>query len=113
MADWLYDIKFNGTEEVSIMLLGNKVDLGEGKREVSTEEGMRYAKAHNLYFAEISAKENNGNCVSKCFDKIILSIVEQKFENDEEFDFKRFRNTFNSNNFNENMLKGLRKNVEE
>jgi len=37
------------------MLIGNKSDL-ENKRQVSTEEGAAFAKAHNLLFLETSAK---------------------------------------------------------
>ena len=38
-----------------IMLIGNKADLGETKRRVSTEEGERFAKANGLIFMETSA----------------------------------------------------------
>jgi Ras-related protein Rab-2A len=37
------------------MLVGNKIDL-EHRRVVSTEEGEKFAKDHNLMFLETSAK---------------------------------------------------------
>ena len=38
-----------------IMLIGNKSDL-ENRRQVSTEEGERFAKENGLIFMETSAK---------------------------------------------------------
>lgn len=40
------------------MLIGNKSDLEE-KRQVSKEEGERFAKEHDLFFLETSAKTDN------------------------------------------------------
>lgn len=39
-----------------LMLIGNKADLGETKRRVTTEEGERFAKENGLIFLETSAK---------------------------------------------------------
>ena len=40
---------------MTIMLIGNKSDL-DARRQVSTEEGERFAKEHGLIFMETSAK---------------------------------------------------------
>ena len=48
-------MKENAYSKMAIMLIGNKSDL-ESEREVSTEEGSRFAKRHNLLFFETSAK---------------------------------------------------------
>ena len=40
---------------MTIMLIGNKGDL-DARRQVSTEEGERFAKEHDLIFMETSAK---------------------------------------------------------
>jgi hypothetical protein len=40
------------------MLIGNKSDL-VAQREVSEEEGKRFAMEHNLYFIETSAKTSD------------------------------------------------------
>jgi len=37
------------------MLIGNKSDL-DARRQISTEEGERFAKEHDLIFMETSAK---------------------------------------------------------
>ena len=53
---WLQEVKEHGNPDMVIMLIGNKADLGETKRRVSTEEGERFAKTHGLIFIETSAK---------------------------------------------------------
>ena len=40
---------------MTIMLIGNKCDL-DARRQVSTEEGERFAKENGLIFMETSAK---------------------------------------------------------
>ena len=45
----------NGNPDMVIMLIGNKCDL-DARRQVSTEEGERFAKENNLIFMETSAK---------------------------------------------------------
>jgi Ras-related protein Rab-2A len=40
---------------MTIMLIGNKSDL-DARRQISTEEGERFAKEHDLIFMETSAK---------------------------------------------------------
>lgn len=49
-------MKEHGNPDMVIMLIGNKADLGETKRRVTTEEGERFAKKHGLIFIETSAK---------------------------------------------------------
>ena len=45
----------NGNPDMVIMLIGNKCDL-DARRQVSTEEGERFAKENGLIFMETSAK---------------------------------------------------------
>lgn len=55
MARWLEEVRNNGNPDMVIMLIGNKCDLDQ-RRQVSTEEGERFAKDNNLIFMETSAK---------------------------------------------------------
>jgi len=55
LAQWIEDARQHGNEHMTIMLVGNKVDL-EGERVVSTEEGEQWAKDHGILFMETSAK---------------------------------------------------------
>jgi Ras-related protein Rab-2A len=53
---WLREVRENGNADMVIMLIGNKADLADQKRRVSTEEGERFAKENGLIFMETSAK---------------------------------------------------------
>lgn len=55
ISTWLDEVRQNGNSDMVIILIGNKSDL-ETKRQVSTEEGERFAKENNLIFMETSAK---------------------------------------------------------
>ena len=53
---WLKDVQLLSNPDVKIFLIGNKLDL-ENIREVSFDEGKKYANEHNVcYFNEASAK---------------------------------------------------------
>lgn len=56
MGEWLEEVKNNGNPAMEILLIGNKTDL-ESERQVSTEEGAKFAAKEGLSFLEISAKE--------------------------------------------------------
>ena len=55
LTRWLEEVRQHGNPDMCIMLVGNKSDL-ETRRQVSTEEGERFAQEHNLIFMETSAK---------------------------------------------------------
>ena len=55
LTRWLEEVRQNGNPDMTIMLIGNKSDL-DARRQVSTEEGERFAKEHSLIFMETSAK---------------------------------------------------------
>jgi Ras-related protein Rab-2A len=55
LTRWLEEVRQNGNPDMTIMLIGNKCDL-DARRQVSTEEGDRFAKENGLIFMETSAK---------------------------------------------------------
>ena len=55
LQSWLTDARDNSNTNMTIMLIGNKCDL-ESKRQVSKEEGEKFAKENGLVFMETSAK---------------------------------------------------------
>lgn len=55
LEKWLNEARENASENMVIMLIGNKVDL-DHKRAVTYEEGAEFAKANDLIFLETSAK---------------------------------------------------------
>lgn len=68
---WISDVRVERGNEVIIMLVGNKTDLGD-KREVSTEEGECKAKELNVMFIETSAKA--GYNVKQLFRRVASAL---------------------------------------
>ena len=71
---WIGELKTNGSEDVLIMLVGNKSDLEE-KREVITEEVEKKAQEQKLAFCETSAL--NGKNVEYAFENLINEILKK------------------------------------
>ena len=71
---WIDELKINGSEEVLIMLVGNKSDL-EDKREVPTEEVAKKAEQMNIAFCETSALQ--GKNIEHAFDSLIDEIAKK------------------------------------
>ena len=76
LPEWLRDLSNVKLDEVIFALVGNKNDL-EDKREVTTDEGLKYAEENNYIFEEISAKTGNG--FSELFYKKIFEKIRVKF----------------------------------
>ena len=57
--NWLEEIK-NNLNKPSLVLLGNKIDLPEEKRQITTEEAKSFAKSKGLAYFETSAKTKQG-----------------------------------------------------
>lgn len=79
IKNWLEDIKENCSNEVPIMLIGNKIDLTE-ERTVSEEEGREVSQENNLFFYETSAKTNDDKCVQKAFEILMKQSVDNIYE---------------------------------
>jgi len=55
LTRWLEEARQNANQSMVIMLIGNKSDL-DHRRQVSKEEGEKFAAEHGLIFLETSAK---------------------------------------------------------
>ena len=55
IPDWVKDLTNVKLDEVIFGLVGNKIDL-EDQRQVTKEEGEKYAQDNNIIFQEVSAK---------------------------------------------------------
>jgi GTPase SAR1 family protein len=76
LQSWLEDCRRYSNQNIVIMLIGNKCDL-ESKRQVTTEEGAKFAEDHGLTFLETSAKtaENvEAVCIARWWLTLSLSL---------------------------------------
>lgn len=71
-SKWVEDVRAERGNDVVICLVGNKTDLGNEKRQVSTEEGEEKASKDELLFMECSAKA--GYNVKSLFRKLATSL---------------------------------------
>lgn len=74
---WMKEIRGTSSEDVEVMILGNKCDLIE-ERKVTFEEGQTLADSYGLAFFETSAKV--GTNVNLAFQNLIETIYD-KMEN--------------------------------
>lgn len=73
LESWLNELEIYGTKPNMIkMVVGNKLD--QTHREVSRDEGIRFAKKHRTLFLETSAKTNEG--VKETFEEVVRKILE-------------------------------------
>jgi len=71
-SKWVEDVRAERGNDVVICLVGNKTDLGNEKRSISTEEGEERAKKDGLLFMECSAKA--GYNIKSLFRKLATSL---------------------------------------
>ena len=78
LNQWIRQINdYQDISEFPIIIVGCKVDL-EDKREVSTEEGKKFAEKYNLTFFETSALTGKG--VKEAFSTLIQKAYEIKIK---------------------------------
>ena len=83
---WCDEISFHATNTMHTLLIGNKCDVQEKDRQVTTLQGAKLAQEMNIpLFIETSAKDNIN--VNKAFDsltnEIIVDMQERSIANEE------------------------------
>ena len=74
VASWLNECREMCYKEILICLVGNKTDL-ENQRNVSKEEGQKFAEDNGLLFFETSAKD--GSNIEEMFIQATSNIVQK------------------------------------
>lgn len=72
---WLAELRENATADITMMLVGNKIDLAN-QRVISTEEGKEYADRNGISFMEASALTASN--VEASFLNILSEIYHKK-----------------------------------
>jgi len=78
---WLLELRENATADITMMLVGNKIDLTQG-RVISTEEGKSYAEKNGISFMEASAMTASN--VEASFHQILSEIYHKKAHKEQE-----------------------------
>ena len=77
---WIGELKTNGSEDVFIVLIGNKCDL-ESQREVSLEQATKKAELYKILFCETSALQSKN--IEYAFQLMIEQIAKKLMTNKE------------------------------
>lgn len=76
VRQWIEDIgKYKKNEEVTLFLIGTKIDLTE-QRVIFEEEATMFAERYNMEYLETTSKVGFG--VNECFDKIAKRMLENE-----------------------------------
>ena len=76
---WIQDVKEQADPDITIMLVGNKLDQAETKgREVSEQDGLSFAESQKILFTETSALDNTN--VEDAFLDLLLKIDENRMK---------------------------------
>ena len=79
VENWIKSIREICKDKLPIILVGNKCDLSDDKRQVSLKEGQDKANEFNIPFYETSCKE--GINIKEVFEKLIDDIIEKGNKN--------------------------------
>ena len=98
VGNWLSEVRrCVESEEVPIILVGNKKDLVD-ERVITVEEAETYASENAMFYFETSAKENTDGKIEEVFAVLTENIVAKKkreMEEKEEEIVRHHRKTFN------------------
>ena len=73
---WFTDVTSMRSDEAIYILLANKIDLSEN-RQITPEQGKKYADEKGIIFQEVSAKTGEG--FEKLFGETIANLIKSKF----------------------------------
>ena len=85
---WVEDVKTQN-KDAKLLLVGNKCDLKEKQREVTTEEAKKYAEDNNMKFIEVSAKTGDGisdDMFNSIIKELLKDVKEEKTYYDNKYD---------------------------
>ena len=83
---WLKELRDHASQEIVIMLIGNKVDLAETSRAVTVDEGGSLAEQEGFLFMETSALDatNVDKAFATVFDTIYANVPKKNNDDDGE-----------------------------
>jgi len=73
LDNWLNMLKEEIPIKIPIFLVGNKNDLEE-EREITSEQGQKFAEEHGFMFSECSVKNDSWDKIKSIFEKLAKTI---------------------------------------
>ena len=86
VKNWMSQIQESASEDVTVFLIGNKID-DEKNRKISHDEGKKAAAEYNLQFFETSAKANIN--VDEVFNTLVKEIHTKALQNEHNIEERR------------------------
>lgn len=74
ISGWLKEIRNYTDQDLKMILLGNKKDLFD-QINVTKEEAENFAREHDLYFLEVSAKDNSDQSLEIAFENLFEMLL--------------------------------------
>lgn len=117
ILSWLNEIKNYTDKDIKVILLGNKKDLFD-QVNVTKEEAENFAKEHDLFFLEVSAKDNSDKSLDLAFENLFGMLLETPLNESkvkEQMKFNKIRNeTFrdSKNNLEIQMMREAKTKIE-
>eukprot|EP01124_Arcella_intermedia_P029276 TRINITY_DN613_c0_g1_i3.p1 TRINITY_DN613_c0_g1~~TRINITY_DN613_c0_g1_i3.p1 ORF type:complete len:139 (-),score=25.78 TRINITY_DN613_c0_g1_i3:85-501(-) len=78
VKEWVNELKVNVTDDITMVVVGNKLDRAQKHRQLQTEVGQEYATSVGASFTETSAKTGEG------IEAVFLEIAKKLIKNSEE-----------------------------
>ena len=88
VENWLQQMRELVSNDVCVLLIGNKLDLEE-KRQVPKDEAQEFAKNEKMFFFETSAKTNPQGTIEAAFTSVINELCKMYSEIDKQPEMKK------------------------
>ncbi len=76
LEQWYQELVREVGQRIPAMIVGNKVDLAPESRQVDSDEGHAWAKDHECFFVETSAKEDPPEKIKVIFETLAKKVLE-------------------------------------
>ncbi len=80
---WFQEMLGEVGHHIPTMVIGNKIDLAPESRQVTPADGEKWAREHDCFFVEASAKEDPPEKIKEIFVKLAREVLKTKNDHEE------------------------------